>query len=137
MMVKQYVFQKWADGPTSPVRDISVVGNMSLEAVYAEVIVTTTMTFKGAFVPVETGQGPSGPRQVTVTVTKPDNSEDVLPAVNADAQGAFTTTKAYVPGSGYSAKATSPGDAWNKAASSPDFPFTVGLADSSLTLTVT
>lgn len=136
-MTKQYEFQKWKDGPTNPIRDISVVGNMSLEAVYAEVTQTTTMTFDGTFVPVETAQGPSGPRAVTVTITKPDNSKDTLPAVNADAQGYFKTTKTYVPGPGYSAKATSPQDAWNKAASSPDKPFAVGLADSALTLTVT
>jgi hypothetical protein len=98
-----------------------------------EVIKTVVKTFAGTVQPVT-----AGPRPVTVVITPPTGAVITLPAVNTDAQGAFTTTKDLAEAVGYKAQASTPADSKNKAGQSSiaTFDVSAALADTVVTLTV-
>lgn len=72
---------------------------------------------------------------VTITVTKPDGTTDLVTAVT-DAQGMFTATYNAIPGL-YAATASIAGDAEFDAATSNTVQFSVALTARTLTLSVT
>ena len=74
--------------------------------------------------------------QVTITVTKPDSTKETLTA-STDAAGAYSVTKAYTVGGAYKAQPSIPADAEYIAVTGAEVPFVIGLADRTLTLTVT
>jgi len=130
-MVRQ-VFVRWENGSTNPTRNLSISGPKTIQATYKEVISIANVEFTGLIDPVT-----AGPRPVTITVTLPGGSQESL-EVTTDDQGNFLTTKQYPPSEDdYIAKASVPKDAKNKAGESPEEHFTVGLADTVVTLKVT
>lgn len=133
--MKRFDFQKWKDGPTNPKRDISVVGPMTLDAVYVEVTPMGKVTFKGT---VTSNPPNTNIRDVSVVVTLPDGSKDTLPSVRTDDQGAYITSKDYLLNTvAYLAIANAAEDNLNKAGSSPVKTFIVtGKADTIVTLDV-
>jgi hypothetical protein len=72
---------------------------------------------------------------VTVTVTLPDTTTDTLTATT-DNTGAYTATKTYTTPGSYSAVAAVPADAQYDAAQSPLVPFTIAVANRTVTLNV-
>ena len=135
----KYGFQSWNDSlppvidnvTQQVVRTINLNSAFTIGVLFTEVNTMANVTFTGKATPVT-----AGPRSVTVIVTLPDGvTKDTLPAVTTDASGNYTTSKQYLAGS-YSAIANAVADSLNKAGSSPSKPFTVGLADTTVTLDV-
>jgi hypothetical protein len=99
------------------------------DAFETEVIDMANVKFEGSALPQ------AGPRATTITVKQGATVVDTLTATT-DVNGAFTTTKAYIPGA-YVAKASVLADTRSKAGSSIDTPFTVDLDDVIVSLKVT
>lgn len=76
-----------------------------------------------------------GPEPVTITVTKPDGSTEVLTAITDD-NGDYTVTKEYMVAGNYSAKTHGDEDANYSEWNSSDVPFTVLLQTRTGTLEV-
>lgn len=65
-MVRQYSFNRWGDGNTSPVRDISVANAMVLYAVYEELMASAIVKISGL---LDKQDAPG--KTVTLSITGP------------------------------------------------------------------
>ena len=126
---KNYAFDSWEDGSTSNTKLINLNADTIITINYSEVTNVANVTFNVIL------SAQLAPTPITIKVTIPDNTVETLPAVNTNIGGICTVNKEYLPGS-YFAEADAPADARYKAVTSGLIPFTVGLEDRTIDLTV-
>lgn len=129
--LKSYVFKHWQDGDPASTKSLNLLSDQSLIATYVEVIHVANIIFSGA----QTAQAADG-ETVTITVTKPDGTTEILTATTLADKTYSTTTQYTVPGQ-YSGKAHGNADAQYSAWDSTVVPFTVSLLARTGTLVVT
>ena len=123
----EYAFKRWSDGPADNPRAIILSSDVSLTAEYEKL---GTVTFTGA-VSKQAQEGEA----VTITVTKPDSSQEQVTA-NTAADGSFSATYSAPAGAGYKAVASIAEDALYQAATSPVVSFDIGKDPRTITLNV-
>lgn len=128
---KSCAFGSWEDGSTDPTRLINLNADMNIAVNYFEVIPTANVNFNGMI----TAQVVVG-EIVTVTVTFPDGTKDVL-TTTTKTDLTYTISKVYNIAGAYSAVMTMPADAQYSTITTSIATFNIPLANRTGTLTVT
>jgi len=126
---KPYRFSS-CDGDVNPIRTIILNQDKSINVNYLEVTDLTDLIVSG----LVTAQIAAG-ETVTITITKPDLTQETLTAVT-DALKAYSATKQIIIAGLYKFKAAIGADAGYEEAESSIFEYTVNLAARSITITV-
>jgi hypothetical protein len=130
MSLKSYVFDKFTvngvDNVSNPLT-VAIVDNVNVKAHYREENQTGTQLLKG-----EVSKQAATGETVTITVTKPDTTTEVVTALT-DAMKAYSVSYSGTPGN-YSAVAVIGEDAENFGATSDPFLFTLTKDARTITL---
>ena len=127
---KPHRFSIWDDESINPIRTIILNQDKDIEANYMEVTEITELIVSGT-VTEQMAEGET----VTITITKPDLTEETLTALT-DALKAFSATKELVVAGLYKFKARIEADAGYESAESPTAEYAVDLAARSITINV-